>query len=307
MGDLQPPDHMDAVKLEQDGDLNLHYRKELLLGNLKHHDEFDSLSNNADNDISKLKQVFFLADINNDSYVDAEELNKWIVGKVQGHLKDSDEGNEEIFNHLDTDHDGNVTWTEFNIHFLLAKGYSLEKAVRLSSSSRGGVDDDKESLIRYRFRWVDADEEGEFGALNLRELINFRHPEQSPLMIQKMALDLLEKFDMDEDGVITEYEFVNPTYRFQPEELDEETKKQRSLEFKNSIDQNRDGVVNLEELKLYVDPRNLNRILSETQNLILMSDEDGDGRLSLAEVLENSELFLGSKMIDASRNFHDEF
>jgi hypothetical protein len=31
-GDLQPPDHLDAVRMEQDGHLNRDYRKEVFLG-----------------------------------------------------------------------------------------------------------------------------------------------------------------------------------------------------------------------------------------------------------------------------------
>ena len=33
MDDLKPPDHLDAVKLEQDGHLNKDYLKEIFLGN----------------------------------------------------------------------------------------------------------------------------------------------------------------------------------------------------------------------------------------------------------------------------------
>ena len=51
--DLQPPDHLDGVKMEQDGHLNKDYKKEILLGN---HEEFE----NADEDMfeDKIKDVF---------------------------------------------------------------------------------------------------------------------------------------------------------------------------------------------------------------------------------------------------------
>lgn len=58
---------------------------------------------------------------------------------------------------------------------------------------------------------------------------------------------------------------------------------------------------------MYVDPHNSNHAKLEAENLIRLADLDGNGQLSLNEVLENAELFLGSKMVDASRNFHDEF
>ena len=55
MDELQPPDHMDGVRVEQDGDLNTKYRKEILLGE---HDEFDS---NVEEKVeAKIKEIFHL-------------------------------------------------------------------------------------------------------------------------------------------------------------------------------------------------------------------------------------------------------
>ena len=56
-----------------------------------------------------------------------------------------------------------------------------------------------------------------------------------------------------------------------------------------------------------MDPKNPNHAKVEARNLIQMADNDKDDRLSLSEVLENMDLFLGSKMVDTARSFHDEF
>ena len=56
-----------------------------------------------------------------------------------------------------------------------------------------------------------------------------------------------------------------------------------------------------------MDPKNPNHAMMEARNLVELADDDGDNKLSLTEVLENSELFLGSKMVDTGRSFHDEF
>ncbi len=56
-----------------------------------------------------------------------------------------------------------------------------------------------------------------------------------------------------------------------------------------------------------MDPQNPSHSRLEAENLISMADEDNDDKLSLDEVLDNAELFLGSKMVDTGRNFHDEF
>ena len=57
----------------------------------------------------------------------------------------------------------------------------------------------------------------------------------------------------------------------------------------------------------YVDPQNPNHARLEAENLISLADEDHNGKLSLSEVLDNAELFLGSKVVDTGRSFHDEF
>ena len=51
--DLKPPDHLDAVKLEQDGMLNKDYKKEIFLGN---HEEIED--DNYQVAESKLKDIF---------------------------------------------------------------------------------------------------------------------------------------------------------------------------------------------------------------------------------------------------------
>ncbi|CAH1803352.1 unnamed protein product [Owenia fusiformis] len=52
--DLNPPDHLDAVRMEQDGHLNKDWRKEVFLGE---HEDFDQ-STREEQD-QKLKMVFY--------------------------------------------------------------------------------------------------------------------------------------------------------------------------------------------------------------------------------------------------------
>ena len=60
-------------------------------------------------------------------------------------------------------------------------------------------------------------------------------------------------------------------------------------------------------VQIYFDPHNVNHARLEADNLIRMADSNNDGKLSVEEVLDNTELFLGSKMVDAKRKLHDEF
>ena len=58
---------------------------------------------------------------------------------------------------------------------------------------------------------------------------------------------------------------------------------------------------------MYIDPRNPRHAIQEAQHLIDLSDLNHDGKLNLQEILSKTDLFLGSKMVDTERSFHDEF
>ena len=51
---------------------------------------------------------------------------------------------------------------------------------------------DKEQLIRYKFRWAEADDEPQDNQLHIDEFKAFRHPEQSRNMLTKMVQDILD-------------------------------------------------------------------------------------------------------------------
>jgi len=59
--------------------------------------------------------------------------------------------------------------------------------------------------------------------------------------------------------------------------------------------------------QMYIDPKNPRHAREEAETLLLLSDTDHDGNLSLREIFNKMDLFLGSKMVDTARNFHDEF
>ena len=49
---------------------------------------------------------------------------------------------------------------------------------------------DKERLIRYKFKWAEADGEPKDNKLNMDEFKAFRHPEQSQAMLETMVQDI---------------------------------------------------------------------------------------------------------------------
>ena len=51
---------------------------------------------------------------------------------------------------------------------------------------------EKERLIRYKFRWAEADEEPQDNQLTLQEFASFRHPEQSVSMLERMVAEIVD-------------------------------------------------------------------------------------------------------------------
>ena len=51
---------------------------------------------------------------------------------------------------------------------------------------------DKELLIRHKFKWSESDNDPEDNRLSVKEFHAFQHPEQSPIMMDRMVKDILE-------------------------------------------------------------------------------------------------------------------
>lgn len=304
---ILPPDHIDAVRLEQDGDLNKDFHKEVLLGN---HEDLEARNPNETERM--LRVVFEKVDVDSDGLIKDQELEDWIVVKIQEHFDEAVRENENIFLTLDPDKDGYVTWKEYLKKFLIDKGFPTQLADQHMDDyeSLHLPDDVKDKIIRYRFRWSEADEEPQDNRLSEKEFLAFMHPEHSGKMLETWVKDIMRGLDTNGDGIITEAEFsALPEGQVdeQWEKADRDWQEERKAEFQRVIDLDGNGRVSMEELKLYVDPKNPNHAKAEAHNLIELVDSDRDGSLSLEEVLAGRDVILGSKMVDTGQSLHDEF
>lgn len=304
---LVPPDHLDAVRLEQDGHINKDFHKEAFLGN---HEEIDD--DPAPVAESKLKEIFSKVDVDGNGMMDVSEMKTWILKKINEHFEESLKENSHIFSHLDPDKKGFIEWKEYYRHFLLAKGYEAALAAK-HIEDYDAIDmkeDERESLVRYKFRWSDADQNSN-NKLTEEEFLAFRHPEQSKITMQNMLETILNGLDMDHDGKLTEEEFsALPPGEVEGEEqkeMDLKWQEERRQEFRNVIDRNGDKMADKVELVAYVDPRNPEQARTEAENLVSMLDENKDRLVSLEEMMINKDIFISSKCVDVKRVLHDEF
>lgn len=202
--DLKPADHIDAVRMEQDGDLNKDFKKEIFLGN---HESIDNL--NEEDKKKKLTEIFHAVDTDKNSQLSLMEMQDWISKKVEEHFLENHEDNERVFKFLDLDNDGFVHWKEFHKKFLMAKGHDEKQVEKhLEEYDTLSIDDeDKDAIVNYKFRWTDADSDPQDNKLSLEEFKEFRHPERSAKMIQRMVDEILENLDVNKDGKVTIEEF----------------------------------------------------------------------------------------------------
>jgi len=304
---ILPPDHIDGVRLEHDGDLNRDFHKEVLLGN---HEEMES--RNANDTDKLLRAIFDRVDADADGLIKHRELEDWIVVKIQEHYDEATEENERIFESLDPDKDGFVEWKQYLRKFLIDKGFPDDLASKQANDyeSLHLPEDVKDKMIRFRFRWSEADDDPQDNRLTREEFLSFMHPEHSKKTLETWVKDIMRGLDNDGDGIITEAEFsALPEGQVdeQWEKADKDWQDERRKEFRRVIDLNADGRVSVAELKLYVDPKNPNHARAEARNLIELVDTDKDGALSLDEVIAGKEIILGSKMVHTGESLHDEF
>ncbi|XP_012943913.1 45 kDa calcium-binding protein [Aplysia californica] len=307
---LAPVDHLDVVKMEQDGHVNRDYHKEMFLGG--QHDEFRSDS--VDHAQVKLKDIVARADKDGDGSLSSAEMEAWIKAKMSEHFLEASEENDKIFVHLDPDGDGFIKWKEYYIHFLLSRGFDPKSSMKHVQDYDDSVQldqADKDALVSYKFRWMEADSDPMDNQLTKEEFMAFRHPEHSKRSLETMARNVFRGVDTNDDKVITEDEFIMlPPGEVENEEyaeMDRKWQEERKKEFREIMDLNHDGQVDMKEMENYLDPTNPLQARLEADSLLSLMDDDKNSLLSMEEILKHSDIFISSKIINFAANVHDEF
>ncbi|XP_076632264.1 stromal cell derived factor mayday [Colletes latitarsis] len=268
---------------------------------------------NRENPRTLLEDIFQRADADKDQLLDIQELAKWIYLKITQHLSRAMYENVDLFRAIDKNpRNGEVSWEEYHAHFLRSHGFP-ESYINSHDKKHSNMSRTmKESIMRDRARWSGA-ARNDPERLALKEFLAFTHPECSLRALLQMVEDLFEKFDRDGDEQLTEDEFSCFPFEGMGLDLKEDKheaasrSKERRQEFRHLIDQDKNGKADRRELSMYIDPMNPRHAIQEARHLINMSDTNLDGKLNLSEILNKMDLFLGSKMVDTERSFHDEF
>ena len=123
--------------------------------------------------------------------------------------------------------------------------------------------------------------------------------------------ETLDDIDKDKDGKISLQEYIGDMYSPETEGDAQEPDwvKEEREQFKAHRDKDKDGFLNLEEVKEWILPADFDHSEAESKHLINEADVDHDGRLTKQEVLDKYDLFVGSQATDFGEAIsrHDEF
>lgn len=140
----------------------------------------------------------------------------------------------------------------------------------------------KRKFKRDRRRWVYADSDKD-DILSKIEFKSFLFPELSTVWVPEAH----DEMDSDYDGRVSEKEFLS---------MDGIDVDKMSNYFRATLDYDKNGHLDLEEISLWLDPKGFIRAKSEVVYLLERMDLDKSKDLSLPEILNNTDLFLASQI-----------
>ncbi|TMS33391.1 hypothetical protein L596_001137 [Steinernema carpocapsae] len=307
---VKRPDHLEAVPLERDGDVNRKFVHEVLLGQ-DNNDLSSSTGHDHDKPMSEkdltalIKKMFISADTNNDGKLSKEELMSQIVSNVLKHLDEGEQEAKKIFSAVDENDDGRVSWEEYRLYYLIAKKIVDKDHAREHTEHMQNLDKDTRLMIQDEeeaFNDADKDSDG----MDEREWIGFRHPEHSEAMLTSMANEIIRSFDKNDDGALTKAEFAQSALGdVDNKAMEEEYIKERKDEF-DQIDANHDGKATRDEILHFVNPRNEHHAANEVQEIMSIADEDRDDHLTLDELLAKKDLLDQTGFVRPVARLHDD-
>ncbi|KAM8890826.1 reticulocalbin-2 isoform 2-T2 [Spinachia spinachia] len=242
----------------------------------------------------KMMELVKRIDTNADNLLNAEEITLWIQHVYRKYALDDA---KERFPDFDSDKDGVVTWEEYNT-------VAYDQLISFDDDAVPG-DPEQESLrelhLRERRRFDSADVDGTSG-LNVTEFLAFTHPSEVDHMADFAIENVLNEYDTDEDGLINLNEFIGDVGG--EDDSPSQWKIEETVRFQDLYDQDKDGTLNRDEQLRWVAPNSYGSAREEALHLIKEMDHDGDGKISVAEVLKNQETFMNSEVTDYGRQLH---
>uniref|UniRef100_A0A915BG54 Reticulocalbin-3 n=1 Tax=Parascaris univalens TaxID=6257 RepID=A0A915BG54_PARUN len=273
------------VDHEAKGQHDAHADHRAVLGSKKSADEFDDLP--AEESKRRLAIIARRMDANGDGFVDANELIDWIHKSMMSLDK---EETAERFTEMDVDRDGFVTWQEYLIE---AFGDGEAPVEEMDADDKKLMDED-----HHYFLAADSDQDGR---LSTEEFEAFQNPEHYSHMHKTLVeMTMLEK-DRNVDGKVDLKEFLGDI----GENIESEWYTVEKNRFEDEYDVDKNGFLEGDEITRWLVPDMHETAKQEAEHLISSADKDGDGRLTVDEIVAEHALFVGSEATNFGERLTD--
>uniref|UniRef100_T1J078 Reticulocalbin-3 n=1 Tax=Strigamia maritima TaxID=126957 RepID=T1J078_STRMM len=271
-----------------EGEHNSDFDHEAILGSRDVAEEFHQLS--PEEAKKRLKEIVLKMDKNSDGSVDKNELINWVLQSFK--LLSLEESKERL-EEADADEDGRVSWAEY-----ISETY--------------GISDDDESLnsqdLAEEQKMLKEDDEifkvsdlNSDGYLSENEFLAFTHPEEHEHTLRVVFKRTMVEKDLDKDGTLTFQEFIGT----EGKQHDKDWILSEKDRFDNDFDRNKDGHLNNDEILLWLIPNSRDAAEQEAEHLIQTADDDMNSQLSMKEILDNHDVFVGSEITDFGQHLHN--
>uniref|UniRef100_A0A8R1TJS0 Reticulocalbin-3 n=1 Tax=Onchocerca volvulus TaxID=6282 RepID=A0A8R1TJS0_ONCVO len=269
---------------------NVHADHEVVIGSRKEAEIFDDLS--PEEAKRRLAILAKKMDKNGDGYVTREELEEVI--KQNMIALDLEESNDR-FREMDTNQDNFVTWDEY-----------VQESFGDIDPANEIVDADDKRLLEDDKKFFFVADQDKDGKLSNTEFHAFQNPESFPHMHGALIEVTMKEKDKNHDGKITLDEFLDDLAGDQKSDWYTVEKNR----FEHDYDKDGNGVLEGPEIASWLIMNLETTAAEEVEHLISKADKDNDGRLSIDEIVSESDLFVGSEATNHGEDLvdlrHDE-
>lgn len=140
------------------------------------------------------------------------------------------------------------------------------------------------------------------GKLDRKEFVAFNSPEDFPDVMRKPVLDLtFSTKDKNGDRRVDFQEFIGD----RGQDKNKEWIVAEKDRFDNDLDSDKDGSLDESEVYAWIVPDNDEIARDEVDHLFAGADDDHDDRLTLDEIEQHYDIFLGSEATDYGEMLHE--
>jgi len=275
-----------------DGEHNADFDHQAILGSREEAQEYQELP--PEEAKKRLTKLVVKMDADGDGFVSHDELQKWITNSFRSL---NEEESRSRFKEHDQDSNGKVDWNEY-----LRSVYGY---VPTLSELADDSNVDAQHFVRIykedetKFKACDRNSDG---FVDGDEFLAFYHPEDFDYMHEIETQRIIEENDKDKDGAIDLEEYLG---QLPADEMDEWAQHEKDR-FERGLDKDGNGKLEGAEITAWAVPSNSEIAKDEATHLLGVADADRDALLSLDEILNESELFVGSAATDYGRRLEDE-